>query len=90
MTDRHALIAFLSTLLAILYLVTIAAWLAYSAKYAEALGIGGAVTGLIGIAGTFKPTARNAQDAANLATVIDKLPPQTVGTGPAVPAGEPA
>ena len=28
----------------------------------------------------------SAQQDANLATALDKLPPQTVGTGPAVPA----
>ena len=89
MTDRHTIIAFLSTLAAILYLVTIAAVLAYFGKYAEAIGIGGAVTGLIGIAGAMKPMGKgSAQQDANLATALDKLPPATTGTGPAVPIGE--
>lgn len=55
MTERHSLIAFLSILLAICYLATIAAVLAARRQYAEALGFGGLTTGLVGVLGTFKP-----------------------------------
>lgn len=55
MTMYHNLIAFLATLLAIVILVVIGAWMASTGRPAEALGIGGAVTGLIGVIGTFRP-----------------------------------
>ena len=58
MTNKHQLIAFLSTLSAIVILVGLGAYMASEGKSAEALGIGGAVTGLIGVIGTFRP--RNA------------------------------
>lgn len=61
MTDaRHALIAFALLLFAICYLATIAAWLAYNGKYAEALGFGGLTTGLVGVLGTFRPRTADA------------------------------
>jgi len=49
MEDNHGLLAFYATLIAICYLATVAAILAYSGKYAEALGFGGLTTGLIGV-----------------------------------------
>jgi hypothetical protein len=55
MTERHTLIAFLATLAAIVALVVTGAIMASHGRPAEALGIGGAVTGLIGVIGTFKP-----------------------------------
>lgn len=55
MNERHILIAFLATLVAIVVLVIVGAIMAAQGKSAEALGIGGAVTGLIGVIGTFKP-----------------------------------
>ena len=55
MNERHVLIAFLATLAAIVVLVIAGAIMAAQGKNAEALGIGGAVTGLIGVIGTFKP-----------------------------------
>lgn len=55
MNQFHALIAFLSTLVAIVILVLVGAWMAINGRNAEALGIGGAVTGLIGVIGTFRP-----------------------------------
>ena len=55
MTERHTLIAFLSTLFSIVALVITGAFIAIQGYSTEALGIGGAVTGLIGICGTFKP-----------------------------------
>jgi hypothetical protein len=62
MTDRHILIAFMATLTAIVVLVITGAIIAVNGYSAEALGIGGAVTGLIGVIGTFKP--RTAQSGA--------------------------
>lgn len=55
MNTHHNLIAFLATLGAIVALVLAGAWMASTGRPAEALGIGGAVTGLIGVIGTFKP-----------------------------------
>lgn len=55
MNERHILIAFLATLVAIVVLVITGAIMAANGKPVEALGIGGAVTGLIGVIGTFKP-----------------------------------
>ena len=49
MNDTHQLIAYVATLFAILYLVTVAAVLAYNGRYSEAIGVGAAVTGLIGV-----------------------------------------
>lgn len=53
--EHHNLIAFLATLTAIVILVLAGAFLATQGKSAEALGIGAAVTGLIGVMGTFRP-----------------------------------
>lgn len=55
MNERYVLIAFLATLSAIVGLVVTGAIMAANGRPAEALGIGGAVTGLIGVIGTFKP-----------------------------------
>lgn len=56
MIDRHhTLIAYLSTLFGIVVLVVVGAWIATRGHSTEALGIGGAVTGLIGVLGTFRP-----------------------------------
>ena len=81
MTERHGLIAFCAILFAICYLATIAAWLAYAGKYAEALGFGGLTTGLVGVLGTFKPRTNGASDAQDdaLKTAVDKIPPATGG-----------
>lgn len=49
MSERHSLIAYLATLAAIVILVVIAAVLAFHGKYSEAIGIGAAITGLIGV-----------------------------------------
>lgn len=53
--EHHALAAFIAVLLAIVALSIIAAVLAWHGKNVEALGLSGAVTGLIGVAGTFRP-----------------------------------
>lgn len=55
MTDRHTLIAFLATLAAIVIMVAMALVALSRGQSLEAVGIGGAVTGLIGVLGTFKP-----------------------------------
>ena len=55
MIQHHSIIAFLATLASIVALVITGAMLAINGRSAEALGIGGAVTGLIGVIGTFKP-----------------------------------
>lgn len=44
--------------------------------------VGAAVTAVLNIG-----RGGNAQQDANLATALDKLPPATTGTGPAVPIG---
>lgn len=57
MNDRHTLWAFMATLAAIVVLYSVGAILAFMGKPLEALGIGSAGTGLIGVLGTFKPRA---------------------------------
>lgn len=54
-TDRYRMIAFIGVLVSINILVIVGALLAAAGKGSEALGIAGAVTGLIGVIGTFKP-----------------------------------
>ena len=53
--QRDALFAFIATLVAICFLASVAAILAYHERYSEALGMGGVLTGLIGVIGTMKP-----------------------------------
>ena len=55
MNERHVLIAFCVLVVAICYLATVAAALAWAGRYAEALGFGGLTTGLVGVLGTFPP-----------------------------------
>ena len=65
MIDKHhSLIAYLCTLAAIVSLVIAGAWFASSGRNIEALGIGGAVTGLIGVLGTFRPRQQDPQAGA--------------------------
>lgn len=66
--DRAALTAFAMLLLAICYLATVGAVLAYHGRYAEALGFGGAVTGLIGVLGTFRPRSSQATTVQHVDT----------------------
>ena len=66
MTNKHQLIAFLSTLGAIVILVGLGAYMASEGKSAEALGIGGAVTGLIGVIGTFRPRNAGTDEPVNV------------------------
>ncbi len=55
MSEKYNLIAFLSVLAAIVGLVALGAYHAKQGQSTEALGIGAAVTGLIGVIGTFRP-----------------------------------
>ena len=76
-TDKHTLIAFCAVLLAIVLLVAIANVLCALQRPYEALGVGGAVTGLIGVLGTFRPrTPGTSVGSAD-----------TVNTGSPAPAG---
>lgn len=97
--NRSALIAYLATLGSIVSLALAAAIIcmvfdgteAQLAKVIAALAfIGGAITGLIGVIGTFRPKgdSGSSQADANLATLIDKVAPTTTGTGPARPVEE--
>lgn len=70
--ERYTLIAFGLLLFAICYLATIAAWLAFNGKYAEALGFGGLTTGLVGVLGTFRPRSPSATTQTGDVTVGDK------------------
>jgi hypothetical protein len=63
--DKHNLIAFLSVLSAIVLLFMIASVLLYFSRSVEAIGIGGAITGLIGVLGTFRPQQRPSQVGPN-------------------------
>jgi hypothetical protein len=97
MTDRENFWAYLSTLIAIVVLslsaaaVCMAARVATEVDLARIIGalafISAAITGLIGVIGTFrgKSGTSSSQADANLATALDKLPPATTGTGPATP-----
>mgnify|MGYP001566525588 CR=1 FL=1 len=78
MSDRHMLIAFLSVLMAIVLLFAMACLCLYNGKSVEAIGIGGVMTGLIGVLGTFRPQARQpnpAEPAAEPSEVVVVNPP---------------
>lgn len=77
MSEKHNITAFLSTLAAIVALVALGAFMASQGKSTEALGIGGAVTGLIGVIGTFKPRTGSAVQDDTLKDAVNKIPPQT-------------
>lgn len=102
MSNRDNLIAYLATLAAIVLLALVAAAVCMVAKIdsevnlARIIGalafVSAAITGLIGVIGTFRGArveTGNTQADANMATMIDKLPPTTIGTGTAVPVEEP-
>lgn len=71
MTERHTLIAFMATLFAIVVLVITGAIIALQGGSTEALGIGAAVTGLIGVIGTFKPRTTSS-DSPQAVTVTNE------------------
>lgn len=87
MDREHLFYAFCATLATLVAVLLIVAVLAYHGKYAEALGVGGVLTGLIGVATLLArgTSGGNSQADTNLATALDKLPPATTGTGPAKP-----
>lgn len=58
--DKHTLIAFLATLAAIVVLFIAACVCLAWGKSVEAIGIGGVMTGLIGVLGTFRPRSSTA------------------------------
>jgi hypothetical protein len=64
MKEQHNLIAFLATLTAIVILVGMALVALSRGQSLEAVGIGGAVTGLIGVLGTFRPRASSFDGSA--------------------------
>jgi hypothetical protein len=74
-TDRHTIIAFLATLASIVTLVITGAVMAANGRPAEALGIGGAVTGLIGVIGTFKPRTTSSDQPQDVNVVNDPKQP---------------
>ena len=63
-TDKHTLIAFVAVLISIVLMVSIAAILCALQRPYEALGVGGAVTGLIGVLGTFRPSKPGSADGS--------------------------
>lgn len=63
--SRYSFWCFLAVLIAIVVLYTIGAVLAFNGKPMEALGLGGAGTGLIGILGTFKPRSPGPTNPVN-------------------------
>ena len=62
--EHHTLIAFLAVLVAIVILVGMGVAAAQRGQSLEALGIGAAVTGLIGVLGTFRPRQNNITPAS--------------------------
>jgi hypothetical protein len=74
LVTRYSFFCFLAVLCAIVVLYAIGAVLAFNGKPMEALGLGGAGTGLIGILGTFKPRSGmptqniNSADSVNQGT----------------------
>ena len=74
-TEKHTLIAFVAVLISIVLMVSIAAVLCALQRPYEALGVGGAVTGLIGVLGTFRPNRPG--------TAVGSA--ETVNTGSPVP-----
>ena len=56
--DNHTLIAFISVLSAIVILFLAACVCLFWGKSVEAIGIGGVMTGLIGVLGSFRPQSK--------------------------------
>ncbi len=88
MTDRLALIAYLATLGAICFLVSVAAVLAYHGRYSEAIGVGAAVTGLIGVI-KLPSSGVDSQRSANTGAAIDLARKALAATPPGRPTGTP-
>lgn len=77
MSDRHTLIAFMAVLIAIVVLFCIASILLYFGRSVEAIGIGGVMTGLIGILGSFRPRSPSQEVQDVNVTNTPKDPVQT-------------
>lgn len=76
MSDRHSLIAFCATLLTIFALAICAAVAANHGKDTSAYL--GAITGLIGVIGTFRPRgATSPVQDETLKAAVEKIPPVT-------------
>lgn len=56
--ENHTLIAFLAVLGAIVLLFIAACFCLFYGKSVEAIGIGGVMTGLIGVLGSFRPQSK--------------------------------
>lgn len=93
--NRDQLVAYIATLctLAIVFIASLVAAAispGLMGKIGE-FGLGTITGGLIGVLRMpTRPPEGNTQADTNLATVLDKLPPQTTGTGPATPVDESA
>lgn len=61
MNERQAFFAFLAILGSIVLLFSIASLLLYFGRSVEAVGIGGVMTGLIGVLGSFTPQRRKVE-----------------------------
>ena len=55
-TDKHSLIAFVAVLISIVLMTAIGATLVAIGRDVGALGVAAAVTGLVGVLGTFRPS----------------------------------
>lgn len=74
MSDNHTLVAFLATLGTIAALFVAACVCLIWDKSVEAIGIGGVMTGLIGVLGTFRPRSGSAVENAGTVNqgIVDK------------------
>lgn len=77
MTDKHSLIAFLAVIVAVVILAAASVVVVLSVKEPDAsmaaalASLGAAITGLIGLGGTFKPRS-TAPDQAQAVTVTNQ------------------
>jgi hypothetical protein len=73
-SELHTLIAFMGTLAAIVVLALAGAYFASAGHGVEAAGMGAAVTGLIGVLGTFRPKSPTATTDSGVVNVNSKQP----------------
>ena len=78
MNDKHLIVAFMATLLSIVTLVITGSVIAMQGRSTEALGIGAAVTGLIGVIGTFKPRGSTTPEGTQDVNLVSSSGPQDV------------
>ena len=74
--QNHTLIAFLATLAAIVLLFVAACVCLAFGKSVEAIGIGGVMTGLIGVLGTFRPKSGDTATTTTGDVTVNKDPQQ--------------